>query len=179
MTINEASAQTPAAAPPTVPAFAGNHQIKPLKFDPAKLEGLSERLITSHHENNYAGSVKTLNALRPRLAAALADTEAPPAIYGGLKREELHRTGSVVLHEIYFDGLGGDGRAAGSGRAAIDAAFGSFAAFEAHCEAEITAGRLDPRDFPVVIMCLRRWEDDGTWAAWQRDRIWERGACAR
>lgn len=73
MTINEASAQTPAAAPPTVPAFAGNHQIKPLKFDPAKLEGLSERLITSHHENNYAGSVKTLNALRPRLAAALAD----------------------------------------------------------------------------------------------------------
>lgn len=61
----------------------------------------------------------------------------------------------------------------------IAAAFGSFATFEAHCEAEITAGRLDPRDFPVVIMCLRRWEDDGTWAAWQRDRIWERGACSR
>ncbi|WP_303696920.1 MULTISPECIES: superoxide dismutase [Alphaproteobacteria] len=131
MTINEASAQTPAAAPPTVPAFASNHQIKPLKFDPAKLEGLSERLITSHHENNYAGSVRTLNALRPRLAAALADTEAPPAIYGGLKREELHRTGSVVLHEIYFDGLGGDGQAAGSVRDAIDAAFGSFANWEA------------------------------------------------
>ena len=131
MTINEASAQTPAAAPPTVPAFASNHQIKPLKFDPAKLEGLSERLITSHHENNYAGSVRTLNALRPRLAAALADTEAPPAIYGGLKREELHRTGSVVLHEIYFDGLGGDGQAAGSVRDAIDAAFGSFATWEA------------------------------------------------
>ncbi len=131
MTINEASARTPAAAPSTVPAFAGNHQIKPLKFDPARLEGLSERLITSHHENNYAGSVKTLNALRARLAAALADTEAPPAIYGGLKREELHRTGSVVLHEIYFDGLGGDGRAAGSVRNAIDAAFGSFATWEA------------------------------------------------
>ncbi|API60393.1 superoxide dismutase [Tardibacter chloracetimidivorans] len=131
MTINEASARTPVAAPSTVPAFAGNHQIKPLKFDPARLEGLSERLITSHHENNYAGSVKTLNALRPRLAAALADTEAPPAIYGGLKREELHRTGSVVLHEIYFDGLGGDGRAAGSVRDAIDAAFGSFATWEA------------------------------------------------
>ena len=126
MTINEASARTPVATPSTVPAYAGNHQIKPLKFAPARLEGLSERLITSHHENNYAGSVKTLNALRPRLAAALADTEAPPAIYGGLKREELHRTGSVVLHEIYFDGMGGDGRAAGSVRDAIDAAFGSI-----------------------------------------------------
>ncbi len=61
MTINEASAQTPAAAPAAVPAFAGNHQVKPLRFNPARLHGLSERLITSHHENNYAGSVKALN----------------------------------------------------------------------------------------------------------------------
>ena len=29
-------------------AFRGNHQAKPLKFDPAKLRGLSERLIRSH-----------------------------------------------------------------------------------------------------------------------------------
>jgi hypothetical protein len=39
----------------------------------------------------------------------------------------------------------------------IVAAFGSFAAFETHCDAEIAGGRLDPRDFPVVIMCLRGW----------------------
>src|SRR3546814_544047 len=111
MTINEASAQTPAAAPAAVPAFAGNHQVKPLRFNPARLHGLSERLITSHHENNYAGSVKALNMIETRLAAALADTDLPPVVYGGLKREELHRTDSVVLHEVYFDGLGGNGQA--------------------------------------------------------------------
>lgn len=131
MTIKGPSEQAPGEAPAAAPAFAGSHQVKPLKFDPARLDGLSERLITSHHENNYAGSVKTLNALRPRLAAALADTESPPAVYGGLKREELHRTGSVVLHELYFDGLGGDGEAAGSIREAISAAFGSFGTWAA------------------------------------------------
>src|SRR3546814_2936441 len=60
-------------------------------FNPARLHGLSERLITSHHENNYAGSVKALNMIETRLAAALADTDLPPVVYGGLKREELHR----------------------------------------------------------------------------------------
>ena len=131
LTIGEVSAQTPAAAPPLVPAFAGTHQVKPLRFSPASLQGLSERLITSHHENNYAGSVRALNMIETRLAAALADPDLPPVVYGGLKREELHRTGSVVLHEIYFDGLGGNGQAAGSIRDALLAAFGSFDRWEA------------------------------------------------
>ena len=94
MTMNEASAQTPTAAPTNVLAFAGNHQIKPLRFDPARLHGLSERLITSHHENNYAGSVKALNMIETRLAAALADTDLPPA-FGSFDRWEtdFRRTG--------------------------------------------------------------------------------------
>ena len=33
MTMNEASAQTPTAAPTNVLAFAGNHQIKPLSVN--------------------------------------------------------------------------------------------------------------------------------------------------
>lgn len=113
------------------PAFTGSFQPKALKFDPAKLPGLSERLMKSHWENNYQGSVKTLNAVRSRLSAALADKDAPPALYGGLKREEAHRTGSVVLHELYFDGLGGNGQAGGWIKQAIEAAYGSFATWEA------------------------------------------------
>jgi Fe-Mn family superoxide dismutase len=94
-------------------AFRGEHQAKPLKFDPAKLKGLSERLIRSHWENNYGGAIKALNAIERRLAAMLADQDLPPYVYGDLKREELVRTGSVILHEHYFDNLGGDGRASG------------------------------------------------------------------
>ena len=46
------SAQAAAAANPSAPAFAGGHQPKPLGFDPMKLDGLSEKLIRSHWENN-------------------------------------------------------------------------------------------------------------------------------
>ena len=117
-------------APLAVPAFAGQHQPKPLKFDPAKLPGMSEKLIRSHWENNYQGSVRALNVVEQRLAAAMADKDFPPVIYGDIKREELHRTGSVVLHELYFDGLGGNGRPAGTIAQALSAAYGSAEAWE-------------------------------------------------
>ncbi len=123
--------QAQSVSPTLVPAFAGNHKPKPLRFDPAKLPSLSDKLILSHWENNYQGSVKGLNAVETRLAAAMADKDFPNVIYSGLKREELHRTGSVVLHELYFDALGGNGKAAGSIRDALAAAFGSFDAWEA------------------------------------------------
>lgn len=118
--------------PPALPpAFSGGHKPQPLKFDPAKLTGLSERLIRSHYDNSYIGSVRTLNMIEGRLAAAMADKDLPPVVYGGLKREELHRTGSVILHELYFGALGGNGVAAGDIRTALGAAFGSHEAWEA------------------------------------------------
>src|SRR5215813_37369 len=55
----DAHAQTSAGA---APAFRGQNQPKPLPFDPAKLNGLSEKLIRSHWENNYQGAVRALNA---------------------------------------------------------------------------------------------------------------------
>jgi len=47
----------------TAPAFRGQHQTQPLRFNPGKLKGLSEKLIQSHWENNYSGAVKALNAV--------------------------------------------------------------------------------------------------------------------
>ena len=73
-----ASAQDPAAAASRAAAFAGKHTPKPLRLNPAKLTGLSERLITSHWENNYQGSVRGLNTIEARLAAAMADPDFPP-----------------------------------------------------------------------------------------------------
>ena len=112
-------------------SLIGGREPKPLSFDPTKLRGLSEKLIRSHWENNYVGSVKTLNMISERLAAAMKDPDLPPIVYGGLKREELHRVGSVILHEHYFDNLGGDGKAGGSVLAALNKAFGSYGAWEA------------------------------------------------
>jgi Fe-Mn family superoxide dismutase len=80
-----------------------------LAFDPAMLEGLSEKLLRSHHQNNYGGAVRRLNAIRTRLAG-MAFASAPGFQLNGLKREELIATNSMLLHELYFASLGG-GRA--------------------------------------------------------------------
>lgn len=87
-------------------------------------------MLQSHWENNYGGAVKALNTLRSRLAQALSDASTPPYVYTGLKREQLLRTGSVVLHEYYFGNLGGDGKAGADLRTKIAASFGTFDAWE-------------------------------------------------
>src|SRR3989304_7177876 len=81
------------------------YQIKPLSCDPARLRGLSEKLIVSHYENNYGGAVKRLNAITEQLAN-LDFASAPVFVVNGLKREELIAANSMILHELYFDGLG-------------------------------------------------------------------------
>ena len=112
-------------------AFDYQHAPAPLPFDAKTLKGLSEKLIQSHWENNYGGAVKALNLTRSRLSQALNDANTPPYIYNGLKREQLIRTGSVVLHELYFANLGGDGKASADLRTKLSAAFGSFDSWEA------------------------------------------------
>jgi superoxide dismutase, Fe-Mn family len=129
--------QNPNAA---APAFRGEHQPKQLPFDPSKLKGLSEKMIRSHHENNYSGAVKALNAIEQRLDAILKDKDLPAYVYGDLKREELLRTGSVVLHEDYFANLGGDGKAAGAVLDLIKHWFGGYEQWEA--EFKMTANAL-------------------------------------
>src|SRR6266446_7000519 len=126
-TLGNAEAQ-PAAVPH---AFAGQHQPRPLPFDPTRLKGISAKLITSHWENNYSGAVKALNVVEQRLVTMRGDRDLPAYVYGDLKREELLRTGSVVLHEYYFANLGGDGKPGGDVLNAINQAFASYEQWEA------------------------------------------------
>lgn len=115
----------------TMPALNGRHEPKPLPFDPTKLPGISEKLIRSHWENNYGGAVKALNIIERKLDELLGKEDLPPYIYGDLKREELVRTGSIVLHELYFANLGGDGKAHGKALKFIEKWFGSFERWKA------------------------------------------------
>ncbi|MBM4180261.1 MAG: Fe-Mn family superoxide dismutase [Betaproteobacteria bacterium] len=107
------------------------YELKPLPCDPARLNGLSEKLIVSHWENNYGGAVKRLNAIEQRLAE-LQWTSAPVFEINGFKREEMIAAGSMILHEVYFDSLGGaGGDPAGALKAAIERDFGSLDAWRA------------------------------------------------
>jgi superoxide dismutase, Fe-Mn family len=107
---------------------------KKMPFDPWKVKGLSEKILTSHYENNYGGAVKRLNAITAQLAS-LDIANAPVFTINGLKREELIATNSMIIHELYFDGLGGEGDPTGSLAEAINRDFGSLARWKAEFSA--------------------------------------------
>jgi Fe-Mn family superoxide dismutase len=92
-----ADAQTPAGG-------AKGYSVKPLPFDPKTIPGLSEKLLVSHHDNNYAGAVNRIAAIEKQMAGL--DPAAPGFFYNGLKREELIAMNSMILHELYFNCLG-------------------------------------------------------------------------
>ena len=60
--LRPASAQTATGVPKV------EYEIKPLPFDPKSIAGLSEKILVSHHDNNYAGAVKRLNTISAQLA---------------------------------------------------------------------------------------------------------------
>jgi Fe-Mn family superoxide dismutase len=78
---------------------------QPLTFNPEKIPGLSAKLLTSHHDNNYGGAVKRLNAIEAELVK-LDFANIPPFQLNGLKREEHIAYNSSILHELYFASLG-------------------------------------------------------------------------
>lgn len=116
-----AMAQTPPAPGPKLMSYA----IKPLPFDPTKIKGLSEKLLTSHYENNYSGAVKRLNTIAAQLAE-LDFAKAPVFVINGLKREELIAANSMILHEVYFAGLGDESQPGTALSAALTRDFGSL-----------------------------------------------------
>ena len=115
------------------------HPLAPIPCKPWMLNGLSERLIVSHYENEYGAAVASLNAIREELGA-LDLAAAPPYLVRAMKREELAAHASATLHELYFGSLGGDGTAlfTGSGpgtriaehvSAALEQQFGGIASW--------------------------------------------------
>jgi len=74
--------------------------VRPLLFKPHRLNGLSDKLLISHYENNYGGALRRLNAIQAKLAT-LDWPAAPVFEINGMKREELIAAGSVILRLCY------------------------------------------------------------------------------
>src|SRR4051794_5875322 len=74
----EPAPKTPSAPPrgaPPPPKLAlapapAEKQLVALPFAPGSIPGLSEKLLTNHHDKNYASAVKKLNEVRAALAAS-------------------------------------------------------------------------------------------------------------
>jgi Fe-Mn family superoxide dismutase len=113
---------------------AMRYSLKPLHCRPWLLNGLSAKLIESHYENNYGGALRRLNAITAQLETA-DFAKVPGFTLNGLKREELIALNSVILHELYFASLGGDGRDPGAFAEVLARDFGSVDRWKAEFSA--------------------------------------------
>jgi Fe-Mn family superoxide dismutase len=105
------------------------HEIIPIPVRPWTLNGISERMLVSHYEHDYGAAVRALNAVRAELTP-IDPAGTPGYRLRALKREELLAMGSVVLHELYFGNLGGEGnKVPDRAREVLDEHFGSVAAW--------------------------------------------------
>jgi Fe-Mn family superoxide dismutase len=86
---------------------------------------MSERLIISHYENNYGGAVQRLNLIDEQLAG-LDYEKVPGFLVNGLKREQLIAMNSMILHELFCDGLGDQSEPGPALRDALARNFGSY-----------------------------------------------------
>jgi len=127
--------------------------IAPIPVRPWTLNGLSERLIVHHYEQHYGGAVRTLNAVRRELSQL--GPGAPAYRVRALKREELAASNAVVLHELYFANLGGEGNKIPETVAAgLEEDFGAVAAWRR----EFVAGAQALAGGPgwALLTCSRR-----------------------
>ena len=102
---------------------------KPLVFDPKTLDGISEKMIVSHHDNNYVGAVKRAKLIEEKIVGLAGS--ANPFELGSLKREQMVALNSMVIHEYYFDALGAAGAMNAKLKTMIEASFRSVEEWEA------------------------------------------------
>lgn len=101
---------------------------QPKKFELKGLDGISDNQISQHRDILYAGYVNKLNEIEERLKTV--DITKANQVFSdlrALKADESFALNGVVLHELYFENLGGKGgKAAGKLSDVISREFGSF-----------------------------------------------------
>jgi Fe-Mn family superoxide dismutase len=101
------------------------HKVKPLAF--AKLTGISDKTNAIHHDKLYAGYVNKRNEIEDALKAAdKSKANGTYSIFGELKRQETFAANGMILHELFFGNLGGDGTPKGKIVELLARDFGSF-----------------------------------------------------
>lgn len=83
------------------------HKVKPLPFRYDALEGISEQQLKYHHDKHYVGYVNNRNKIEEKLDEMRKKGEFLDI--RGLKLKESHNASGMILHEVYWETLGGKG----------------------------------------------------------------------
>jgi Fe-Mn family superoxide dismutase len=84
--------------------------MKPRKFKLTGLKGISDNQISQHMDILYTGYVNKLNEVEERLKTVdITKANQVFSDFRALKADESFALNGVVLHELYFENLGGEG----------------------------------------------------------------------
>lgn len=86
--------------------IAETYQAKDYSYLLGKIEGISDPLLKMHF-TLYQGYVKNTNALEDSLKEMRNDGKDRTIAYGALKRRFGWEYDGMILHELYFENLGG------------------------------------------------------------------------
>ena len=150
------------------------HEIKPLLF--SELDGISTRTNEIHHDKLYAAYVNKRNEVE-QLQQATSNEDLGKAnqifsSWRGIKEGETFAANGMILHEVFFAILGGNGDPAESAIGkAITAQWGSWERFVAEFTATGLAARgwailaYDPSDAKLHIYGADAQNHGGVWGA--------------
>src|SRR5271169_2802006 len=91
---------------------AADHKVKemPLPFDKVK-SIMDEETYKWHHDTHYAGYVNKRNEIEKELDTVdRSKANANYSLFRSLKVEETWNGNGMILHEVYWDTMGGDGK---------------------------------------------------------------------
>ncbi|MFA6511979.1 MAG: superoxide dismutase [Patescibacteria group bacterium] len=148
-------------------------QIKDLPFGKDALKGISEKTTEIHHDKLYAGYVNKRNEIAEALESAdRSKANQAYSPFRALKLEETFAADGAILHEIYFDSLGGDGSLPdGAFKQKIVEDFGSWEKFVEDATATAMAARgwavtaYDPSDGKIRNFLCDMHNQGGVWGS--------------
>ncbi|CAN5123846.1 superoxide dismutase [soil metagenome] len=111
--------------------------------NPGELNGISAKTNDIHHGKLYAGYVAKRNEIEEQLQAVdLSTANQIYSVWRGLKEGETFAANGMILHQVYFAVLGGDGNPDQTTlKDAIIATWGTWERFVAEFTATAMAAR--------------------------------------
>lgn len=122
-----------------------DHKVKEMRVAPDKVSGVMDaETYKWHHDAHYAGYVNKRNEIENELKAVdKSKANANYSAFRSLKLEETWNGNGMLLHEIYWDTMGGDGKYDDGMEVIkrINEDFGSFAKWREDFVATCKVGR--------------------------------------